>query len=250
MSATGDYLKKFAETQLLRDRIMAALSQDTEALKAVVLAELTRLIDANPGLSLDEYADLIARQFVLPPSKTAHLKALLADGQRRMADAKREMIETGTGIPVDYDSTALRAAYAINFPRISQDINRQVQTALRSIIIRGGDIAELVSSLRHSQIGAHQAWTLAHTALAQYDNAYTIAISRQAGIQKYQYFGPSGQRPFCQSHVGNIYTSTEIAQMSNGQGLSVATSCGGYNCRHQWLPIPNQLNPKHMSGAL
>lgn len=55
---------------------------------------------------------------------------------------------------------------------------------------------------------------------------------------RFLYFGPedSRNRPFCAAHVGKTYTVKEIRVMDNGQGLPVATSCGGYRCRHNWIP--------------
>lgn len=36
----------------------------------------------------------------------------------------------------------------------------------------------------------------------------------------------------------------EIERMDNGQGISVRSSCGGYNCRHYWLAVPGEIAPK------
>jgi len=41
-------------------------------------------------------------------------------------------------------------------------------------------------------------------------------------------------------HLGNIYHIDEIEKLDNGQGLDVMTYCGGYNCRHMWLPATKE----------
>jgi hypothetical protein len=49
-------------------------------------------------------------------------------------------------------------------------------------------------------------------------------------------------RPFCRAHAGQIFTLEEIERLDNGQGLPVRESCGGYNCRHYWVPA-SDLTP-------
>jgi hypothetical protein len=49
-------------------------------------------------------------------------------------------------------------------------------------------------------------------------------------------------RPFCRAHAGQIFTLEEIERLDKGQGLPVRESCGGYNCRHYWVPA-SDLTP-------
>jgi hypothetical protein len=41
--------------------------------------------------------------------------------------------------------------------------------------------------------------------------------------------------------VDEIYTEAQIAKMDNGTDLPVAVYCGGYNCRHHWRPVSDEL---------
>ena len=44
-------------------------------------------------------------------------------------------------------------------------------------------------------------------------------------------------RDFCRERVGKFYTMEEIKNMDNEQGLDPFIYGGGYNCRHEWIPM-------------
>lgn len=79
--------------------------------------------------------------------------------------------------------------------------------------------------------------TVAQTQIAAYNNLLTFKIAEESGIETFLYSGPLNPttRPFCRAHVGKIFTKEQILKMDNGQGLPVMETCGGYNCRHQWV---------------
>ena len=77
-------------------------------------------------------------------------------------------------------------------------------------------------------------------------NAVYQAEESKHGPLNYIYAGPpSGDpviRPFCKKLMsevegGQSWTRDEIDEMDNGQIPNVFISCGGFNCRHQWLPF-------------
>lgn len=104
----------------------------------------------------------------------------------------------------------------------------------------GEEIATLPSQLR----------TAAATAIMMYYR--TVAEQNYAAIEKqeelrFKYAGPpSGDpkiRPFCQGLMsqvegGRSWTRPEIDNMDNGQLPNVFVTCGGYNCRHQFVVLP------------
>ena len=59
---------------------------------------------------------------------------------------------------------------------------------------------------------------------------------------KFEYFGANDgrTRSFCREHIGKVYTLNQIEKLDNGQGLSVLQYKGGYNCRHDWIPVGNE----------
>lgn len=97
-----------------------------------------------------------------------------------------------------------------------------------------------------------QAVTLADTSLSMFyrtitDRGYKL-IERDLPdtVQvRYSYAGPDDKlvRPFCVKMLrltaqGKTWTRADIDRMSNGQLPNVFLTCGGWNCRHQWLLQP------------
>lgn len=234
------YKKLIERLGPLRDRIITILGRDSEALRAAVLQQLDRIIRDNPDVKPNELAETIERDLRVSGGARKALEQHLREGQAKLADLRQSMYATITDRVLALDPTALMARTAIDFPSINRSVNATVQRALRQILDNGGEIGDVTRALRHTRIAAHQARTLANTALAQYDNATTFQLAKQAGITKYKYHGPAAQREFCKALLatGRYYTLEEINRMDNAQGLPVWSSCGGYNCRHQWLAVP------------
>ena len=59
------------------------------------------------------------------------------------------------------------------------------------------------------------------------------------GMDHYLYTGPRDgiTRAFCRPLINKVVDKTQLGKLNNGQGLSVRTSGGGYNCRHSWSPV-------------
>lgn len=82
-----------------------------------------------------------------------------------------------------------------------------------------------------------------NTGLMAYNRVVHAEKAKKAGMDKFLYIGPEDDitRPFCQDYVGKILTADEIAELDNGQGLPVEIYGGGYNCRHHWRPVSDEL---------
>jgi hypothetical protein len=82
-----------------------------------------------------------------------------------------------------------------------------------------------------------------NTALMAYQQVVHMEKAEKAGIELFLYVGPDDEvtRPFCVEHVDRIFTRQEIEAMDNGQDLPVMIYRGGYNCRHHWRPVSNEL---------
>lgn len=127
--------------------------------------------------------------------------------------------------------------------RIEQGVVDIVARAVREDTPRREIEHQLVHQLNKSRRAAA---TVANTGLAAFDRIDTFRQAREAGVERFKYVGPPAERPFCRDRLGKTYTRVEIEQMSNGQGLPVATYGGGYNCRHTWqvdLEIPLVVAP-------
>jgi hypothetical protein len=94
-----------------------------------------------------------------------------------------------------------------------------------------------------------RAVTIADTSLSTYyrtisDRGYRIVEKDmpQSMSMLYKYGGPSDKltRPVCRKWLeltagGKRWTRDEINDLENGQLDNVFLTCGGYNCRHQWI---------------
>ena len=87
--------------------------------------------------------------------------------------------------------------------------------------------------------------TYVRDATSQYSRASSIAIAKEAGIEKWEYFGDTEKdtREFCRNMLGRVMTEDEIREKwssESWQGKSDGDPfivCGGYNCKHEWLPV-------------
>jgi hypothetical protein len=105
----------------------------------------------------------------------------------------------------------------------------------------------------HAEYGADRlgnnlrryASTYVRDATSQYSRASSMAMAREAGIEKWEYFGDTEKdtRDFCRNMLGRVMTEDEIREKwssESWQGKSDGDPfivCGGYNCKHEWLPV-------------
>ena len=85
--------------------------------------------------------------------------------------------------------------------------------------------------------------TEVNTTLMAFQRAVHMEKAKKADTDKFIYVGPLDKitRRFCKDKVGRVYTRAEINAMDNMQNLPVSLFCGGYNCRHHWRPISDEL---------
>lgn len=121
-------------------------------------------------------------------------------------------------------------------------IKGEVEQAIVDEIVRGvrsgtstDDLENILQrKFSHSR---HQARTVVNTALLGINRTQTMQNAGAAGVKKFRYVGPSPDRAFCREHYKKVYTLDQINGLSNDQIGPVRLYCGGYNCRHRWLPI-------------
>jgi hypothetical protein len=100
----------------------------------------------------------------------------------------------------------------------------------------------------------NQVKTELRTATLTFNRTVTVSRAKELGYEKWSYVGPDDDvtRPFCQDLLSRdpaIYTTEEIEEMDNDQDLDVFTSCGGWNCRHRWVPISDELEAELRAEA-
>lgn len=85
-----------------------------------------------------------------------------------------------------------------------------------------------------------QAYTIANTNTHAFSRQANVEIAKAAGLEKYIYTGPQDKitRKFCRDHIGVVKTIDKweklVAPDSPGP---VPIYGGGYNCRHEIVPI-------------
>lgn len=96
-----------------------------------------------------------------------------------------------------------------------------------------------------SKLGRYEwhAGTYARTAHFAASREMKAQQADDLGVENFLYVGPndSKTRSFCSERVGKVFTRKQIEAMDNGQGLSVRTYGGGWNCRHDWVPVTEGL---------
>lgn len=138
-----------------------------------------------------------------------------------------------------------------HFAKIGGKIQRGIVDDVRRLIASDRPSSEIESVIAHRlRSTQRQAATITQTALAGFDRLTTLHQAPTA--THLRYVGPPAQRDFCRDRVGRVFSLEEISSMDNGQGLTVLTYCGGYNCRHTWEPAaaPKAKTPPPSSDPL
>lgn len=122
---------------------------------------------------------------------------------------------------------------------------------LRQGVLGNSSYKTMVSNLTDSIIGTdvrggllrRYASVYAHDSIMELDQSVNLMAGNNFNAQHFLYSGPFDQvtRPFCQARVGKVFTKAEINGMQNDAGTDVWMTRGGWNCRHIWIPIAEEL---------
>lgn len=122
---------------------------------------------------------------------------------------------------------------------ILPDLSQRIRSTLTAIDadVSISQTADLL--FQRFQAAEGRALTEARTAVSQWGRSLTAQAADEAGLDHFLYVGPRDgiTRGFCEELVDLVVTSKQMRKLNNGQGLSVKTSGGGYNCRHSWAPV-------------
>lgn len=127
----------------------------------------------------------------------------------------------------------------------------QVGTYLRAAILGGGERDSLINDIAKAlEVRLNQAETLATSTLNSFARQLTVLHGQEAGVEWYAYEGPDDDvtRDWCAHWVGMRGTTDDFENSADdfgreGQPGPVMSWGGGYNCRHQFIPLaPDQLD--------
>lgn len=204
---------------------------------------------ANPAALRAEIKALLKQQ---PPGKKMQedeLKQLITETRQQM---ERQFIEKNTSSLDPKTAAALQTitkSAEYRFNTTDRLIIRKVDDALRNALVgdpsNWRDVAR--EALRPLRTADHHIETEINTTKAALDNLSRITEVKQTQVKYLKYAGPSGTvRAFCRQHVGKIYTIEEVEAMVNQFNQPAAYYCGGYNCRHRWVPV---TDPEPQKGT-
>lgn len=191
------------------------------------------LNDMYSAIEAGGFPQIAERLEKLYGAELARVQELLSTttGKRvSFGGADVELIET----LIQYDFDAITNNVRATVGSARQIITRQIVTGQRPDL---NALEDLVDSRTLRNVK-----TELNTAVSGFNQTMQHKKTEDLGPGRYLYAGPGPDkviRPFCSEHLGGEYTREQIAGMDNGQGLDVFIYNGGYNCRHQWLFIPD-----------
>ena len=147
-------------------------------------------------------------------------------------------------IPDRYDN--LVSPILDGFTRLGDKINDDVLASVREGFRRDLNDKQVRNLINDKIQGAEQyAKTWAWTGSAGIQNAERIQMAINAGYKYFKFIGPVPERKFCKLHIEEVLSVNEILRLDNNQGLTVIYFGGGYNCRHEWVPVPESEYVKY-----
>jgi hypothetical protein len=122
---------------------------------------------------------------------------------------------------------------------ILNSVKQSVRDSLTDLVVNVPLSTVMSNMQKRMQRAEGRQLTEIKTKLSQYGRSITAIAAVEADIDHFLYTGPNDgiTRPFCDALVNKVVTSKQMRRLDNGQGLSVITSGGGYNCRHSWSPV-------------
>lgn len=237
LPALRDYLLQWIKENRSSDRLLRSQVSLSLVYALIDRAGTRKYFEIDPFLNLATETAL---------QKLRDLGVEFTGGLETPSLRGLEAALAGEGTAFLEQSNAARETASLQLARIRDNIALQVQQVLLQMQLVPTPLAvagEQIAAV--SRLSQGQAETIVRTALSgQLQSIQNAAGDRmqQAGIDVlYVYSGPDDaltRKPFCEACVDHAFTKAQISRLNNGQGLSVATHCGGYNCRHELVPVP------------
>ena len=221
------------------------------------LAEVQAMLGDYRAVTDEQFRMLntYARFTRVSPEAVAALQRLSFQGFEALANSQLESLTNGV-----YQATLIGRSKADFIEELRGQINGIYQASDQEEIRQLVEVAQNATGARqqaavdrlHSVYSADRlgnnlrryATTYATDSLNQFSASLTATTANEQGIDRFEYYGDviRDSREFCEKHVGKEYTREEIDRIWAGSWAGKAPGDpflvrGGYNCRHQWLPI-------------
>lgn len=189
----------------------------------------------------------------------------LAEVRKRQLDALQAYAEDVLdkyGPGEVYSETSLRAIRMMidgadaDITRVAGDLADDVSRILRHAVLASGRQADLIAELADRvEQSISQMRALVTTSLAAFDRTLTVAHGKEAGVEWYAYLGPDDDvtRDWCSHWVGHRgrpedFEATADRWGRDTQPKPVMAWGGGWNCRHDFLPLLGDDINKYPEG--
>lgn len=137
--------------------------------------------------------------------------------------------------------------YSSRFGSLTEDSRLALRRIVRRSIGETLDEDRMATDLRaEGDKLASYAKTISRSGIAQVSQAYNTLSADKAGLTHAWYAGTltPATRPFCRAHYDQIFTRSQILSMTNGSFDPVIENRGGYNCRHRWVWVNTDWDPR------
>lgn len=137
---------------------------------------------------------------------------------------------------------------AIEWQRLGSDLAIRIKQQLEQMTLAPYTVSQ-AAQLLSTQTGLtlSRARTHINTSLAGLQRRIHMETAQQMERSGedvvFYYAGPRDKRnrPFCARWAGRAITKQRLGQLDNGHNISVKHHAGGYNCRHDLLPMPRSF---------
>lgn len=159
-------------------------------------------------------------------------------------------------VPKDFIK-ALQGREMHRFAFFGTEAANKLDDTFMSLMLSGAGRGKMLAELR-SVITGEYAWgsrkglyewhagTYVRTSTHRHMQSFMNQQAQEAGLENFLYLGPydTKTRPFCQPLVGQVLRRSEIEELDNGQSGDAMSDGGGWNCRHEWVAVLDDLAEK------
>jgi hypothetical protein len=202
------------------------------------------IVQSNSPLSLLSLNNDDLKEITIEAGYSSSIDEFIEQSEKisKAAQFTAGVIEPSLAIPpsqsmiIDVMRTA--ATQRIFDDLILPKVNSGVREALNNIIVDFPVDLSISSLAQNLEQAEKKQLTEINTQISIYGRSVTASIAEAANISYYLYTGPEDglTRAFCKPLVNKVISNSQMKKLNNGQGLSVKTAGGGYNCRHSWSP--------------
>lgn len=264
------YLESMKRAYAELDRLAASTGDRTVMAmvraQGVLIRQLERIVADIPdlaGMSVQDrlvwYSTRVGRLDALVRASGYHEAAgLYVRDFERMAALAEKLVRAGGAsgfgtVPAEF-VRALQQRQWDRFVFLGREAALKLDDVFLDLVIGGASRSTMLAELRGVITGEYpwgdktglyewHAGTYARTNAHRTMQAFANQQAQEAGLERFLYVGPldAKTREFCAPLVGHTFTREEIDEMDNGQSADVFSDGGGWNCRHEWVGVTDEL---------